>query len=92
MGSLALDGHDLSVTSSDKPPSVVYVHYFPAEGNDALICDELSKYGEVSIRVFREFRAFLPIVRARPRKGHPKYVYVALLLTIESIFAFAVDR
>ena len=47
MGSLALDGHDLSVTSSDKPPSVVYVHYFPAEGNDALICDELSKYGEI---------------------------------------------
>ena len=47
MGSLELDGHDLSVTSSDKPPSLVYVHYFPAEGNDALICDELSKYGEI---------------------------------------------
>ena len=47
MGSLALDGHDLSVTASDKPPSLVYVHYFPAEGNDALICDELSKYGEI---------------------------------------------
>ena len=46
-GSFALDGHDLSVTSSDKPPSLVYVHYFPAEGNDALICDELSKYGEI---------------------------------------------
>ena len=51
MGSLALDGHDLSVTSSDKPPSLVYVHYFPSEGDDALICDELRKYGEiVSIR------------------------------------------
>ena len=47
MGSLTLDGHDLSVTVSDKPPSLVYVHYFPAEGNDALICDELSKYGEI---------------------------------------------
>ena len=47
MGSLALDGHDLSVTSSDKPPSFVYVHYFPAEGDDALICNELRKYGEV---------------------------------------------
>ena len=47
MGSLALDGHDLSVTSSDKPPSFVYVHYFPAEGDDALICDELRKYGEI---------------------------------------------
>ena len=47
MGSVALDGHDLSVTSSDKPPSFVYVHYFPAEGDDALICDELRKYGEV---------------------------------------------
>ena len=47
MGSLALDGHDLSVTSSDKPPSLVYVHYFPAEGDDALICDELRKYGEI---------------------------------------------
>ena len=51
MGSLVLDGHDLSVTSSDKPPSLVYVHYFPAEGDDTLICDELRKYGEiVSIR------------------------------------------
>ena len=47
MGSLALDGHDLSVTSSDKPPSLVYVHYFPVEGDDALICDEIRKYGEV---------------------------------------------
>ena len=47
LGSLVLDGHDLSVTSSDKPPSLVYVHYFPAEGDDALIRDELSKYGEV---------------------------------------------
>ena len=47
MCSLALDGHDLSVTSSDEPPSLVYVHYFPAEGDDALICDELSKYGEI---------------------------------------------
>ena len=47
MGSLVLDGHDLSVTSSDKPPCFVYVHYFPAEGDDALIRDELSKYGEV---------------------------------------------
>ena len=47
MGSLALDGHDLSVTSSDRPPSLVYVHYFPAEGDDALICDELRKYGKV---------------------------------------------
>ena len=46
-GSLTLDGHDLSVTSSDKPPSLVYVHYFPAEGDEALIRDELSKYGEV---------------------------------------------
>ena len=46
-GSLALDGHNLSVTSSDKPPSLVYVHYFPSEGDDALICDELRKYGEI---------------------------------------------
>ena len=29
VGSLTLDGHDLSVTSSDKPYSFVYVHYFP---------------------------------------------------------------
>ena len=47
LGSLALDGHDLSVTPSDEPPSLVYVHYFPAEGDDARICDELSKYGEI---------------------------------------------
>ena len=47
VGSLSLDGHDLSVTSSDKPHSLVYVHSFPAEGDDALICDELGKYGDV---------------------------------------------
>ena len=47
MGSFALDGQDLSVTSSDRPPSLVYVHFFPAEGDDALICDELRKYGEI---------------------------------------------
>ena len=47
VGSLTLDGHVLSVTSSDKPHSFVYVHYFPVEGDDALIRDELGKYGEV---------------------------------------------
>ena len=47
IGSLTLDGHDLSVTSSDMPHSLVYVHYFPVEGDDALIREELSKYGEV---------------------------------------------
>ena len=47
LGSLMLDGHVLSVTSSDKPHSFVYVHYFPIEGDDALIRDELGKYGEV---------------------------------------------
>ena len=47
VGSLTLDGHVLSVTSSDKPHSFVYVHYFPVEGDDALIHDELGKYGEV---------------------------------------------
>ena len=62
VGSLTLDGHDLSVTLSDMPHSLVYVHYFPIEGDDALICEELSKYGEViSIKhqSFRESRAFL---------------------------------
>ena len=47
VGSLTLDGHDLSVTSLDKPYSLVYVHYFPVEGDDALIRDELGNYGEV---------------------------------------------
>ena len=47
VGSLTLDGHVLSVTSSDKPHSFVYVHYFPVEGDDALIREELGKYGEV---------------------------------------------
>ena len=47
VGSLTLDGHDLSVTSSENSHSLVYVHYFPVEGDDALIRDELGKYGEV---------------------------------------------
>ena len=47
VGSLTLDGHDLFVTSSDMPHSLVYVHYFPAKGDDALICDDLGKCGDV---------------------------------------------
>ena len=46
-GSLTLDGHELSVTPSDMPYSLVYVHYFPVEGDDSLIRDELGKYGDV---------------------------------------------
>ena len=45
-GSLTLDGHELSVTPSDMPYSLVYVHYFPVEGDDPLIRDELGKYGD----------------------------------------------
>ena len=45
-GSLTLDGHELSVTPSDMPYSLVYVHYFPVEGDDSLIRDELGKYGD----------------------------------------------
>ena len=47
VGSLTLDGHDLCVTSSDMPHSLVYVHYFPAKGDDALIRDDLGKCGDV---------------------------------------------
>lgn len=36
-GSVMLDNIECSVTPSDRPNSLVYVHYFPAEGDDILL-------------------------------------------------------
>ena len=38
-GSVMLDNIECSVTPSDRPNSLVYVHYFPAEGDDILLCE-----------------------------------------------------
>ena len=54
-GSLTLDGHELSVTPSDMLYSLVYVHYFPVEGDDSLIRDELGKYGDVISIKYQSF-------------------------------------
>ena len=46
-GSVMLDNIECSVTPSDRPNSLVYVHYFPAEGDDALLREEFRHYGKV---------------------------------------------
>lgn len=46
-GSVMLDNIECSVTPSDRPNSLVYVHYFPAEGDDILLCEEFRHYGKI---------------------------------------------
>lgn len=46
-GSVMLDNIECSVTPSDRPNSLVYVHHFPAEGDDALLCEEFRHYGKI---------------------------------------------
>ena len=41
------DNIECSVTPSDRPNSLVYVHHFPAEGDDALLCEEFRHYGKI---------------------------------------------
>ena len=38
---------ECGVTPSDRPNSLVYVHHFPAEGDDALLCEEFRHYGKI---------------------------------------------
>ena len=42
-----LDNVEHSVTPLDWPNTLVYVHHYPAEGDDGLLCQELHHYGKI---------------------------------------------
>lgn len=47
-GSVMLDNIECSVTPSDRPITLVYdVYHYPAEGDDALLCEEFRRYGKI---------------------------------------------
>ena len=41
-----LDNIECDVTPSDRPNTMVYMHYYPAEGDDALLLMEFRRYGK----------------------------------------------
>lgn len=47
LGKLIIDGHDCDVTNSDRPNTTVYVHHFPAEGDDNKLTAEFGHYGKI---------------------------------------------
>ena len=46
-GSIMLDNVECDVTPSDRPNTMVYVHHYPAEGDDALLCAEFRRYSKI---------------------------------------------
>ena len=54
LGKLTIDGQDCDVTNSDRPNTVVYVHHFPAEGDDNKLIEEFRHFGKIiSVNVKR---------------------------------------
>lgn len=45
--SIMLDNVECDVTPSDRPNTMVYVHHYPAEGDDALLCAEFRRYSKI---------------------------------------------
>ena len=46
-GSIILENIECDVTPSDRPNTMVYVHHYPAEGDDALLLEEFRRYGKI---------------------------------------------
>lgn len=46
-GFINLDGVECSVTNSDRPHTLVYIHHYPAEGDDAILCEDFKTFGKV---------------------------------------------
>lgn len=42
-----LDNVECDVTPSDRPNTMVYVHHYPAEGDDALLRAEFRRYSKI---------------------------------------------
>lgn len=46
-GSIVLENVECNVTPSDRPYTMVYVHHYPAEGDDALLLEHFSRFGKI---------------------------------------------
>ena len=46
-GSIMLENVECDVTPSDRPYTMVYVHHYPAEGDDALLLEQFRRYGKI---------------------------------------------
>ena len=46
-GLLNISGVNFSVTDSNRPHSFVYIHHYPAEGDDEILCDDFRHLGRV---------------------------------------------
>ncbi|PFX29488.1 Transposon TX1 uncharacterized 149 kDa protein [Stylophora pistillata] len=46
-GMLNINGGECSVTNSDRPHTLVYIHHYPAEGDDEILCDDFKHFGKV---------------------------------------------
>ena len=54
-GSIMLENVECDVTPSDRPYTIVYVHHFPAEGDDALLLEEFSRFGKIKASKHQHF-------------------------------------
>ena len=46
-GSIMLENVECDVTPSDRPYTMVYVHHYPAEGDDALLLEQFRRFGKI---------------------------------------------
>ena len=46
-GSIVLENVECDVTPSDRPYTMVYVHHYPAEGDDALLLEQFRRFGKI---------------------------------------------
>ena len=46
-GSIMLENVECDVTPSDRPYTMVYVHHYPAEGDNALLLEQFRRFGKI---------------------------------------------
>ena len=54
-GSIMLENVECEVTPSDRPYTMVYIHHYPAEGDDALLLEEFSRFGKIKASKHQHF-------------------------------------
>lgn len=59
-----LDNVECDITPSDQPYTMVYVHHYPAEGDDALLLEQFGRYGKI-VSVKHQFFAGCPNLLTR---------------------------
>ena len=46
-GSIMLENVECDMTPSDRPYTMVYVHHYPVEGDDALLLEQFRRFGKI---------------------------------------------